>query len=236
MAVVKYGAIVTEIKGKVGGSVFQGGRSGGIIKNNGYRLVKSIRGGDLKRLQGGQIARTNFSIVTKSWASLTEVQRSNWDALLGVWTFINKFGDVYNGTAFQIYTAVNINRLILEEILLSDAPIKANATDPVITVADYSLGGTWDIATTVEVIPDQKVVLSFTLPQAATKNFGSTSPIVVSVVVISIAAGFDAKGLYQTFFGTDPPLGSIFYMTSWTAIADYPRKQFLQTFKVNVIA
>jgi len=33
MGVVKYGAILTEIKGKVGGTVFQGGKSAAVVKN-----------------------------------------------------------------------------------------------------------------------------------------------------------------------------------------------------------
>lgn len=55
----------------------------------------------------------NFSEITKGWSKLTVGERASWSGLLGVWTFVNKFGDTYDGSAYQIYTAANINRMSL---------------------------------------------------------------------------------------------------------------------------
>lgn len=236
MAVVQFGALVTGIKGKVGGQVFQGGRTGTIFKNKGNRggsgsservkLLNSIV----------PVNRINFAIVTKHWSSLTDGERNSWAALIGVWTFTNKFGDVYNGTAYQIFVAVNLNRLSLNLAIFDTAEVKVDAEDPVWSLSDYSLSGNWDLSRTLVPAVEQNFVISFTRPQNETKNIGS---------IIFNKAGTDSfvgagtsnlKAFYNLLYGYQPPLGSFVYMHLWTCIASYPRQQFITTLKSEVVA
>lgn len=235
MARVKYGAIITEIKGKIGGTIFQGGRSGGIIKNKpAAKCRKSLCdwiGGNLS-----QVRTNNLGIIAKEWASLSNAERNSWGGLLGVWLFTDRFGNIYDGTPYQIYTAVNINRTLIELPRLASAPIKINADDLGLTVLDYSLAGSWDIINVNASTVQQKVVALLSTPQAPTKNFGSVTVSIQLVMDAQNPTTTNGKPVYQAFYGGDPPLGSIFYLVLWTTVPAYPRKQFYEVFRVNVVA
>lgn len=99
MARVQYGTIVTEIKGKVQGQVFQGGNVGFLLRNKGY--TKGIA--STARNEANQKLSANAS----AWRSLTDTQRGQWAALAPDWLFYNKFGASYQGSGFQIYMSYN---------------------------------------------------------------------------------------------------------------------------------
>jgi len=73
MARIIYGAIGTEIRGKVGGTVFQGNKHGYTIKNKGLNTNNtSSRQRSMK---------SNIIAVTQAWRSLSSTQRTNFIAL-----------------------------------------------------------------------------------------------------------------------------------------------------------
>jgi hypothetical protein len=233
---VKYGSIITEIKGKVGGTVFQGGRSGGVMKNLGSNIKRELITPSGEPIGNKKQNEINLSIVTKAWSSLTEGERNTWSNLLGVWTFTDKFGNVYNGTAFQIFTACNLNRLYLDLPILNTAPIEQTATDQGITVTDYSVSGVWDVTVANNPAVIQTGVIRIAAAQNATKNLGSVI-LNKAVVAPSIIAGtVNIKALYTALYNEEPPLNSAIYTEIWYCIPNYPRKQFAQTYKSFVVA
>ena len=236
MAVVKYGAIVTDIKGKIGGTVFQGGRSGGIIKN------KPLARGVKKGVQIGkwsivkQTNNLNFGLITKSWGFLDENQRNSWSGLLGVWTFINKFGEVYNGTPYQIFMACSINRLILTNNLLNTAPPVKDAVDPEFNIDSWSLAAGLIITSNITLPNEQTAVVSATFQTTNTKNFGSLSTRTMYVADFQAEVIWNLTTEYIDTFGYSPAIGSFVWIELWTCIKEYPKKQFLQKYKIEVVA
>lgn len=99
MARVQYGTIVTEIKGKVQGQVFQGGNVGFTLRNKGYTKGLSS--------QARQLANTRLSAQAAAWRSLTDLQRAAWSGIVADWLFYNKFGAAYQGSGYQVYMAYN---------------------------------------------------------------------------------------------------------------------------------
>lgn len=235
MAIVKYGAIITSIKGKIGGTVFQTGRSGGVAKNL-NRHVAQQKGGVGQAGDAYEQAKTNFSVVTKSWSKATDVNRSSWSALLGIWTFINKFGDVYNGSAFQIFTACNINLRTLELPEITTAPVYNAANDLGLTFDDFSLAGTWNRTTTNAAAAGQYRVAYFSKPVSPTTPASKAKLQKVSVALVPAPGVFDLKSDYVAWLGYTPPLGSIFYVRVWTCWEDYPKIQFDTVYKIEVVA
>lgn len=236
MAVVKYGAIVTDIKGKIGGQIFQGGRSGGIFKNKGNPLRARRKSGAI--IVGGtpRVNQINFADVAKGWAKLTVIQRTSWDALLGVWTFTNRFGEVYNGTAYQIYCACNMNARILELAPVLSAPISIAAVDPGYIVGDYSLTLGWDLQHTSALPQPQDVLISMSRNQNETKNLGSITFNKAGISDISGAGSSDGSVPFVNLYGAPPELGSFVWVSFWTTIQAYPKKQFVETFQAKVVA
>lgn len=151
MASVQYGSIITEIKGKLQGQVFQGGNVGNILRNKGY-----ISGNGVNRRN---IQNNKLAAITAAWKTLTDAERLTWDALKPSWIFYNKFGASYQGNGFQIYTACNLNLVTIGEPPTNTAPSPVAIADPIFTnlVATES-GQTIDFDIT---IPYAGVYLAF---------------------------------------------------------------------------
>lgn len=239
MAVLKYGAIVTEIKGKIGGTIFQGGKSGGTAKNKGIhgkakgyaRGTSSATFGD-----GGLQNRINFSDVAKMWQQLSEVDRDSWSSLLGVYTFTNKFGDVYNGTAYMIFFAQNLLSKYLGLSFLNAAQLENPTIDAGLTCSDYSISG--DFERTVANALPVKNYLSVEGSQLVSPNT-SLSKLrfrKAGIYSIQLANTLSYKTEVDTFFGGVPPLGSVFYIRTWYTRQDWRKKQFVQLHKITVVA
>lgn len=111
MARVQYGSIVTEIKGKNQGHVFQGGNVGFVLRSKGYTKGLSS--------PARQRANTNLADNSREWRNLTDVQRAAWNALAPNWIFYNKFGVAYQGSGFQIFQSYNGNLINFNEVPVS---------------------------------------------------------------------------------------------------------------------
>ncbi|MCC6181048.1 MAG: hypothetical protein IT237_04375 [Bacteroidia bacterium] len=232
MAQVKYGAIITEIKGKVGGTVFQGGRASPIMKNK--SIIQYPRGGEVNKTR--QTSQSNFGQVTKGWSKLTDGERASWSSLLGVWTFVNKFGETYDGSAYQIYTAANINRMLLELSPLTSAPVADSAVDPIFTWANYSISGTFVGSYTNNLADFQYAFMSLSQYANATTPPNKIRKISNGALELKSPRSYDFKSAVQAIYGGNPPLGSFFYIETWFCKPDYPKAQFKQIFKIEVVA
>lgn len=122
MARVQYGTIVTEIKGKNQGHVFQGGNVGFVLRSKGYTPGISSRA----RNQ----ANSNLTSQASAWRDLTDSQRDAWAAIAPDWLFYNKFGQAYQGNGFQIFCSYNTNLITLTFPPVSTPGAVASPTNP----------------------------------------------------------------------------------------------------------
>lgn len=236
MAQVKYGAIVTEIKGKVGGQIFQGGRGAPVLKNKPATGLR--RGGDLTNLHPPiqATSKLNFSIATKAWSQASQAERDSWANLVGTWQFVNKFGDVYDATAYQIFCACYMNTLAGGITPILTAPTYEAAFDPQISFTDYSLAGGLDRTIANANAIGQYVIISLSqivhptiaVSKLQFRQFNSTA--IVGTGTTDISSGIDA------YYGYTPPLGSAFYIKTLTFLTTYPKYAFVQLHKINVVA
>lgn len=132
MASVKYSALMTEIKGKIGGTVFQGGTAGKIVKNKqstkkwstppqpdgplGVQPVAGdvrtidtyVPGCRLKTVFGGKGQRL-IQQVSQAWQNLTPEQILEWNNAAPNFPFKNKFNEIYIASGFQVFMQLNLN-------------------------------------------------------------------------------------------------------------------------------
>lgn len=233
MAKAKYGAFITEIKGHVGGTTFQASRGGFTIKNKGRHVVQQKGGLDAPTLE----RRNNFSAIAKMWSTLTDAQRLGWSNLLGTWTFLNKFGDVYNGSGYQIFTAANLNRIEITESTIGDVPAVIAAFDPVISYSDFQIGAaTFNKTGANADAIGQTVVIKYSNPVLPSVGIARTKVLFTDVHDI---VGTGTTNLYAAIvaaLGFTPPVGYIFYIQRWTCWKAYPKKAYVSTFKINIVA
>jgi hypothetical protein len=101
MAVFQLGAIVTKIKGSIGGTAFKTQRATNVMfrKSNGYSRSKLLNN------QALQYARYIFT----RWGYLNPEVQSGWQNMAAIIFFPDKFGNQVHITGRQLYTKTNIN-------------------------------------------------------------------------------------------------------------------------------
>lgn len=103
MASVEFGGGVSQIVGRVAGSVFQRGRSGSQLR------VLPINTGRKQNLVSP--ARVSLASVSSLWRSLSDPQRLAWVALANTQTRYNRMGTAYTPSGFQLFCELNFNLL-----------------------------------------------------------------------------------------------------------------------------
>lgn len=71
MAIIKYGALATEIRGSVGGTTFQSNKYGFTVKNKAKMVLPASNGQNRTKV--------GVSMMSKAWASISQTGRDNWD-------------------------------------------------------------------------------------------------------------------------------------------------------------
>lgn len=102
---MKFGAIVTDGRGKIGGQVASRNRSGAYLRNK-------VTPSNPRTVSQSQ-ARSRLAGFSQAWRGLTEAQRAAWDAAVSQWSRTNVFGDIVNPTGKNLYTRLNVNIAIV---------------------------------------------------------------------------------------------------------------------------
>jgi len=111
MASIKMGAIVTDIKGKLGGHVFQKGNQSRVLKTGGKpRVNKTATVIDKEAM---------LSELRSSWNALTAAQRLNWGFAAKNFPFKNQFGDTILYGGYQFFLKLNVNRQLVDNSILT---------------------------------------------------------------------------------------------------------------------
>ena len=131
--IVKFGSIVTAGKGKVGGHVFQSGRTSSVMKKK--------QSGKLNSSVNQTKRRVWFTAVTQAWRDLTSGQREAWNNNAKDFRFKNAFGEYYTPTGQQLYTSCNINRRMCGQSSISAAPSNVAVTPITAFTIDTIIGG-----------------------------------------------------------------------------------------------
>lgn len=117
MGSVKYGSIVTEIKGKLGGHVFQKcGQSLSIRTNSSKRLPQSKQ---------AVSARHNVSYLASYWKNLTQAQKDSYTNNAHTFPTVDKYGNPIILTGYQLFFSLAAKLLLVP-------------TDPVDNCVTYS--------------------------------------------------------------------------------------------------
>lgn len=105
MAVVKFSGLITDMKGKIGGTSFQGGTAGTIIKSINYKR----NGSKLTKADAGRVVNQKALIanLSSTWRTLSNAERDSWNTGAVNYPFKNKYGENYTGSGFQVFMHLN---------------------------------------------------------------------------------------------------------------------------------
>jgi hypothetical protein len=166
---VKFGAIVTDGRNKVGGQVFSKNRGGNYLKN---KVSPSQPHTSMQ-----SVVRQRLATLATAWRALTADQRNQWNAAVSSWTKTDVFGDVKTPSGFNLFQRLNNNlaQVGVAMILIPPTPgdipvitggvlsathagvIKITFTvDPVVTSCDLVLSGTGSLSAGIGSTPARR--------------------------------------------------------------------------------
>jgi len=114
---IKWGSIVVDGSGKLGGHVFS--------KSRGGATVRTLARANNPQTTDQQIIRSRFTVLSQNWRELTEVQRESWYDAETSYSRTNRFGDVVFLTGKNLYNSINAQRLLIGLPILDLAPLPA---------------------------------------------------------------------------------------------------------------
>lgn len=132
MAKVKFGAMMVDMRGKLGGQVFSKNRGGAYVRT---KVTPS------NPQTADQVAqRARLSEFSQDYRGLTEAQRLAWAGAVSQFQTTNVFGDIVNPTGSTLYTRININIALAggTAVLVPPTPLGVETPSDVTITADAS--------------------------------------------------------------------------------------------------
>jgi hypothetical protein len=129
MSKIKFGAFVTDMRGKSGGSVFSKNRSGAYVKNK----VTPIN----QKTAAQQAVRESLAQLAGQWRDLSEDQRRSWKEGSANFPLTNVFGDQYFLAGNMLYNRLNANLKKVQATPITSCPTPAEVAE--VTAAINSL-------------------------------------------------------------------------------------------------
>lgn len=144
---IKFGMIVTDGRGKLGGQVASKNRSGSYIRTK----VTPVN----PQTSFQSAVRQRLGSLSAVWGNLSEAQRLAWNeaANSGQWNKTDIFGDARRPTGKNLFTGINLVSLETTNTLLSRVPKKAHFAQFSVTGADLYFDGNLDIHLNVAEVP-----------------------------------------------------------------------------------
>lgn len=136
MAAIKLGAIVTDIKGKLGGHVFQ--------KSNQSTIIRTGNKTRKNETPLNRLTQNRVNGVIQEYSGLTPALKQGWATAALPFSFKNKFGDSVKFSGRQFYIRQNTNALRGGHPMVGFPNlIKATTGKPTVTAINFNvLAGT----------------------------------------------------------------------------------------------
>ena len=203
-AKVKWGALVVDGRGKLGGHVMSKNRGGS------YMRTKVTPSNPQSASQGG--VRNSFTSNAQAWRGITDAQRSAWRAAVSNFVGTDIFGDSKTLSGFQLFMRINNYLLLCGEVAISDPPLPtAVPSFLTFSVATAAGAATMSATFTGAIAATEKVILSATAGQSAGKSFVKSEYRNIDILDNADASPCNIKAAYIAKFGSIPAAGQKIY-------------------------
>lgn len=211
MAKVKFSALISEMRGKLNGSVFSRNRGGAYIRNKVTPLNPQTI------FQVG--VRSFFTTLTQAWRGLAAAERAAWNSAVANFVGTDIFGDSLTLSGANLHQRLNLNLLNIGEPAITTPPVPA----PVIPFATMTLavsegGGTVAIAYTDVILATDTVLVFMTPGVSPGREFVKNDYRLIGVMEAADVTPFDIAAAYITKFGAIPAEGQKIFVKVKTII------------------
>ena len=128
---LKFGAIVTDGRGKIGGHVASKNRAGAYLRTK----VTPSNPNTVAQMQ----ARGVLASLSQQWATLLESQRLAWNEAVKEWGTTDIFGDIKKPSGINLFVKLNANLISVGFPQVLDVPAKSEVPAVVVISATYVL-------------------------------------------------------------------------------------------------
>jgi hypothetical protein len=147
---LKFGAIVTDGRGKIGGHVMSKNRGGAYMRT---KVTPSN-----PRSAAQTTVRSHLTTLSQGWRGLSASAIAAWNAAVGSFTHTNIFGDIHSPSGLNLYVKLNANLLEVGTAALALPPLPAAVIAPItIGAAAAAVANTFIVSFTVSPVPASTV-------------------------------------------------------------------------------
>lgn len=205
MAVVKYGSVVTEIKGKVGGWCFQKCGQSLSLRSNPSKFVS--------RSQRSFATRTKFSELASKWNQLTADNKLSYSLAANTYPTFDKWGNPLVLNGYQLFQYIHRTSQLVTGNIYNTAVAYANPCLAVLASFDISIAGDLFSITIEEELLPSHYLLFYTSQQLPPNSFRVPSEYKF-FAFMSESDGVSIN-VYEQFvaaLNTTPVVGNNFYI------------------------
>ena len=192
---IKWGALVTDGRNKIGGHVASKNRGGAYLRTK----VTPVNPQSVFQ----SAVRALFAALSQGWRSLTQAQRTAWDGAVSNFTSTDIFGDIKTPTGKNLYQKLNTNLDTVGVAAISTPPLPAGAgsVDSISAVVDESSQSVVVTFTPSPVPADTAFILEATPGVSPGRQFLKNEYRVLSILDAAATSPATVSAAYIARFG-----------------------------------
>ena len=191
---IKFGAIVTDGRNKIGGHVASKNKAGNYLK------TKSTPTNPNTSYQSA--VRQKFGSIAQAWRGLTQAQRDTWIAGASNFPYTDIFGDTKILSGFGLYMQLNSNLKKVGVAFLNSCPSPTTVSSIISLNVTNDPGATLTCDFTPTPVPaNHKIVISATAPLSEGRAFSKSDIRQIQYFAAAVATPVDIYDEYVARFG-----------------------------------
>ncbi len=131
MAKIKWGMIVADGRGKLGGQVFSKNRAGAYIRTK----VTPTN----PQTAAQTIVRQSFAVFSQGWSALSSNLIAAWNGAVSDWSMTDVFGDLKKPTGKNLYLKLNQSATLAGYASFTAVPAKLEMVEGIVTSAVFAI-------------------------------------------------------------------------------------------------
>lgn len=156
MAKIKFGMMMTDARGKLGGQVFSKNNAGNYVRtkvtpNNPQSIAQSS-------------ARALFSAISQQWSGLSQAVRDSFNSAVADWSRTDIFGDLRNPTGKNLFQRLNNQAQSAGLPPVVTVPAKLTMPDDIVSAVVIAVGAGTLTLTGANTSASTQIMLSATAP------------------------------------------------------------------------
>lgn len=197
---MKWGALVVDGRGKIGGHVASKNRSGSYLRTK----VTPVNPQTVSQ----QGVRNKFTLNSQAWRGLSQLLRDAWNSAVEDFKSTDIFGDLKSPSGFNLFMRLNNQLLAVFQPVITAPPLPGSifAFTSLSVTADTT-GGTMNAVFAPAIPVGSSVIVLATPGLSPGKNFVKSEFRQIAVLVTGDLTPEDLASAYIAKFGALPTVG-----------------------------